>query len=213
MDRSLSPSPQWPQNITENLISRSPTSQPQSPPQPQPQPQPQLQLHPQPPRVLGPRPFLSESSEPPSHASLTPHSPDQDSINQRPSQSTLRDPNTPFIGLLANLPKDTERPFDPNYLHAYDQEQQWNALQKGTPWWSADDEDGFYSLGCLLFLFGFLCPPLWWIGSFWPRHARELGGKMAERWQRLNRCMSIGFSILLLIALIVLAVLESRERN
>ncbi|KAG1434039.1 hypothetical protein G6F57_021782 [Rhizopus arrhizus] len=37
-------------------------------------------------------------------------------------------------------------------------------------WWilKKDDEDGFYSVGGLLFLFGFLFPPFWWLGSFWP---------------------------------------------
>ncbi|CAO3672883.1 unnamed protein product [Rhizopus microsporus] len=66
-------------------------------------------------------------------------------------------------------------------------------------WWilKKDDEDGFYSVGGLLFLFGFLFPPFWWLGSFWPRQVREKGGKMAERWQRLNRIMSIGFSTIL----------------
>lgn len=72
------------------------------------------------------------------------------------------------------------------------------------PWWvSRFDEDGLLSAGALLFLFGFIFPPLWWIGSFWPRRPREHGGKMAERWQRLNRIMSIGFSILVVLAIII----------
>ncbi|CDS08711.1 hypothetical protein LRAMOSA10072 [Lichtheimia ramosa] len=72
------------------------------------------------------------------------------------------------------------------------------------PWWvSRFDEDGLLSAGALLFLFGFVFPPLWWIGSFWPRRPREHGGKMAERWQRLNRIMSIGFSILVVLAIII----------
>ncbi|KAF7721000.1 hypothetical protein EC973_005637 [Apophysomyces ossiformis] len=82
------------------------------------------------------------------------------------------------------------------------------------PWWVApndDNEDGFYSVGALLFLFGFICPPLWWLGSFWPRKAREQGGKMAERWQKLNRYMSVGFSIILIIAIIVAAAMLSRK--
>ncbi|KAL0095303.1 hypothetical protein F4703DRAFT_1064164 [Phycomyces blakesleeanus] len=211
MDRPLSPNdPQWSQNIAENLILRSTSPTPAQAP---------ISVS-QIPRVLGPRPFLPEhTSEPPLHTSQlqTPHSPEQDSVHQRPSQSTLRDPNAPdpSPGLWANRPKDLEQPLDytRQYPHAYEQDQLWNRRQKGTPWWSTDDEDGFYSVGCLLFLFGFICPPLWWIGSFWPKHARELGGKMAERWQRLNRCMSIGFSILLIIALIVLGVLESREKH
>lgn len=77
-------------------------------------------------------------------------------------------------------------------------------------WWlTKDDHDGFYSLVGLFFLFGFLFPPFWWIGSVWPRHVREKGGKMAERWQKLNRIMSIGFSTVLIILIIVFAVLYS----
>lgn len=87
-----------------------------------------------------------------------------------------------------------------------------NAFDRGEPgnppWWVARwDRDGFYSIGALLFLFGFLCPPLWWLGALWPRHARERGGKMAERWQHLNFLLSIVFSVLLVIALIVAAVI------
>ncbi|CAO3652947.1 unnamed protein product [Mucor hiemalis] len=75
-------------------------------------------------------------------------------------------------------------------------------------WWLAkNDEDGFYSISGLLFLFGFLFPPLWWIGSIWPRHIKQRGGKMAERWQKLNRIMSIGFSTVLLILIIVFVIL------
>ncbi|KAI7870141.1 hypothetical protein BDF14DRAFT_1775039 [Spinellus fusiger] len=88
-----------------------------------------------------------------------------------------------------------------------------NSQDKSVPWWTADDDDGFYSLGAVLFLLGFVFPPLWWVGSFWPRRTRELGGKMAERWQHMNRCMSVGFSILLVIAIIVAAVLESQSRS
>ena len=73
------------------------------------------------------------------------------------------------------------------------------------PWWVAakHDEDGVYSLGALLFIFGFMFPPLWWIGSIWPRRPRQRGGKMAERWQKLNRIMSIGFSVVLILAIII----------
>ncbi|CEI98496.1 hypothetical protein RMCBS344292_12603 [Rhizopus microsporus] len=81
-------------------------------------------------------------------------------------------------------------------------------------WWilKKDDEDGFYSVGGLLFLFGFLFPPFWWLGSFWPRQVREKGGKMAERWQRLNRIMSIGFSTIVIILIIVFAALYSTHQ-
>ncbi|KAF7722747.1 hypothetical protein EC973_002731 [Apophysomyces ossiformis] len=80
------------------------------------------------------------------------------------------------------------------------------------PWWLARyDDDGFYSVGALLFVFGFICPPLWWLGAFWPRRVHEHGGKMAERWQRLNRIASIGFSILLVLAIIIAASLYARH--
>lgn len=60
--------------------------------------------------------------------------------------------------------------------------------QQKQEWWLAKhDEDGFYSISGLLFIFGFLFPPFWWIGAIWPRHIKERGGKMAERWQKLNR--------------------------
>ncbi|KAI9275487.1 hypothetical protein BDA99DRAFT_495595, partial [Phascolomyces articulosus] len=86
------------------------------------------------------------------------------------------------------------------------------ATQKvADPWWVLHyDEDGFYSIGMLLFLFGFICPPLWWIGACWPRHPREQAGKMAERWQKLNIIMSLGFSVILIIMFIVVAVLYNR---
>ncbi|KAG2220896.1 hypothetical protein INT45_013025 [Circinella minor] len=81
------------------------------------------------------------------------------------------------------------------------------------PWWVLHfDEDGFYSIGMVFFLFGFICPPLWWIGSCWPRHPREQGGKMAERWQKLNIIMSLGFSVILIIAFIYIAVLYSQTK-
>lgn len=116
--------------------------------------------------------------------------------------------------LLINMPSASKVDSEPAKNDRGDQE---NALNRGelgdkAPWWVASwDEDGFYSIGALLFLFGFLCPPLWWLGAFWPRHASERGGKMAERWQQLNFLFSIGFSVMLVIALIVAAVIYSRN--
>lgn len=43
-------------------------------------------------------------------------------------------------------------------------------------------------IGSILFLFGFLFPPLWWIGSFYPRRPRT---SAHERWQMYNRLMSV----------------------
>ncbi|KAF1806199.1 hypothetical protein V8B55DRAFT_1454771 [Mucor lusitanicus] len=75
----------------------------------------------------------------------------------------------------------------------------------------------FFSAGAFLFLFGFICPPLWWIGSFCPtrvsdqyQHKHDGDIKMIKRWRTLNRFFSLGFSTLLIIAIIVLAVLYSK---
>lgn len=79
-------------------------------------------------------------------------------------------------------------------------------------WWvTKNDQDGFYSICGLLFLFGFIFPPFWWIGSIWPKHVREKGGKMADRWQKLNRIMSIGFSSILIILIIVFVILYATD--
>ncbi|OBZ91250.1 hypothetical protein A0J61_00696 [Choanephora cucurbitarum] len=74
----------------------------------------------------------------------------------------------------------------------------------------------FFSLGAFLFLFGFVFPPLWWIGSFYPvyideRYQRRYDPnvKMAKRWRLLNRFFSLGFSAFLVVAIIVLAILYS----
>jgi hypothetical protein len=142
-----------------------------------------------------------------------------DAPSHKPSELTLRDSQqTQFWSDINDLNKKPElqkekykstdfasRHYTDTYPH-HDEEH--NA------WWVASfDEDGFYSVPGLLFLFGFLIPPLWWVGSFWPRHVREHGGKMAERWQKLNRIMSIGFSTILVIAIIVVAILYATKRT
>ncbi|KAI9473430.1 MAG: hypothetical protein EXX96DRAFT_305574 [Benjaminiella poitrasii] len=83
--------------------------------------------------------------------------------------------------------------------------------QDTTAWWilSKHDQDGFYSVCALFFLFGFIFPPFWWIGSFWPKRVKEKGGKMADRWQKLNRMMSIGFSIILIVFIIIFVIIYS----
>ncbi|KAI8339978.1 hypothetical protein BC941DRAFT_419081 [Chlamydoabsidia padenii] len=68
-----------------------------------------------------------------------------------------------------------------------------------------DQDDNNGSLGMYLFWFGFLCPLLWWIGSFWPRHA-DRQGKMAHRWQLINRIMSISFCLLLILLLMAFGI-------
>ncbi|CAG8478076.1 9534_t:CDS:2 [Paraglomus occultum] len=48
--------------------------------------------------------------------------------------------------------------------------------------------------GSILFLFGFLFPPLWWIGSFYPRRPRT---SAHERWKMYNRLMSVVSSFII----------------
>lgn len=67
----------------------------------------------------------------------------------------------------------------------------------------------FFSMGAFLFLFGFICPPSWWVGSFYPTVPKD---RMDSRWKLLNRFFSLGFSTLLVIALIVLAILYSKTK-
>ncbi|KAI9499425.1 hypothetical protein BDB00DRAFT_793910 [Zychaea mexicana] len=104
-----------------------------------------------------------------------------------------------------------------NNTRAFDYDDEERARQQqqqiADPWWVLkSDEDGIFSIGILLFLFGFIFPPLWWIGACWPRHPRERAGKMAERWQKLNLIMSLSFSVILIIALIIVAVIYSRMK-
>lgn len=73
----------------------------------------------------------------------------------------------------------------------------------------------FFSKGAYFFLFGFIFPPCWWIGSFYPKGSKNMyidgNMKMALRWRLLNRFFSLGFSCLLVIAIIVLAILYSKN--
>ncbi len=74
----------------------------------------------------------------------------------------------------------------------------------------------FFSTGAFLFLFGFICPPCWWVGSFYPANVKknikfiDEDMKMELRWRLLNRFLSLGFSVLLVIAIIVLAIVYSK---
>ncbi|KAI9317173.1 hypothetical protein BX666DRAFT_2027268 [Dichotomocladium elegans] len=139
-------------------------------------------------------------------------------VQSKPSDTTLRDPHhnpefwtqlTHDLNAAAMKKKITEhhRQHTSNdWYHGYD----FNTTQASPspePWWVVgDDPDGVVSIGAFLFLFGFLCPPLWWIGSFWPRHARHKGGKLADRWQKLCRLMTICFGALVIIAVVILAI-------
>jgi hypothetical protein len=67
-----------------------------------------------------------------------------------------------------------------------------------------------FSMGALFFLFGFIFPPCWWIGSFYPKPKFDEKRKMDSRWRLVNRFFSLGFSTLLVIAIIVLTIVYSK---
>lgn len=153
---------------------------------------------------------LSEASIRRASAEAGPSQSQQQQIHNKVSGSTLRDGNTTITddatltAHWADFAKDLEaKGITAKGTKGY----QFNPTDIDTtpaPWWVApNDQDGFWSIGAVIFLFGFLCPPLWWIGAFWPRRSRERGGKMAERWQYLNRIMSIGFSVILILAIVI----------
>ncbi|CAO0803417.1 unnamed protein product [Mucor circinelloides] len=131
--------------------------------------------------------------------------------NRLSEATTLRNsstiPTNDWKDIEKTIPATQQQQAPPHpYHHHLDQDDQQS--EESNVWWvTKNDQDGFYSICGLLFLFGFLFPPLWWIGSIWPRHVREKGGKMADRWQKLNRIMSIGFSSILIILIIVFVVL------
>ncbi|CAG8451788.1 10251_t:CDS:2 [Acaulospora morrowiae] len=56
--------------------------------------------------------------------------------------------------------------------------------------------------GSVLFVLGFILPPLWWFGSFFPRHSK---GMTDYRWKRYNRLMSV-FSLFLIAVILGLAI-------
>lgn len=71
---------------------------------------------------------------------------------------------------------------------------------------------GIWTIGFFLFWFGFLCPILWIIGSFWPKKP-DHHGKMAHRWQMINRAMAIGFCIILICILIAMGIWYSQTSH
>lgn len=75
----------------------------------------------------------------------------------------------------------------------------------------------FFSAGAFLFMFGFLFPPLWWVGSFYPTRVYDESKarndndvKMLQRWRTLNRFFSLGFSTLLIVVIIMLAIIYTK---
>ncbi|SAM07173.1 hypothetical protein [Absidia glauca] len=116
------------------------------------------------------------------------------------------EPNTLWDAIKTDLVRVKETTSTGAHRADEQQHQDYHETDEPRPWWTWDHIDGMYSIGALLFVFGFLFPPLWWIGAFWPRRP-EQGGKMAKRWQQLNRYLSIGFSIILVIVIIVVGAL------
>ncbi|CAG8538846.1 15448_t:CDS:1 [Funneliformis caledonium] len=56
--------------------------------------------------------------------------------------------------------------------------------------------------GSVLFTMGFIFPPLWWFGSFYPRHLKSTSD---FRWKRYNRLMSI-FSFFLIAGILAITI-------
>lgn len=104
-----------------------------------------------------------------------------------------------------------EEPY-PSYYSPIDSERKINYFDEESSIFSVSTH--FFSLGAFLFLFGFICPPLWWIGSFYPfrLNTNRFDGdiKMKRRWRLLNRFFSLGFSTLVVIAIIILAIIYSK---
>lgn len=125
---------------------------------------------------------------------------------------SIHEPSTLWSALqtdLNEIKKNHEKIFYKEGDHHHDHDHEEEHIVR--PWWTFDQHDGFFSIGAILFLFGFIFPPLWWLGSFWPKQSHR-GGKMARRWQQLNRYFSIGFSIIVVILIIVFAALYSTHQ-
>ncbi|ORZ23995.1 hypothetical protein BCR42DRAFT_402017 [Absidia repens] len=134
------------------------------------------------------------------------HRPDNHFGNEEKHQMDIVDMerNEPST-LWAAIKTDLDRHGESSLAHHDPQQHEEHGHEK-RPWWAWDHDDGIASIGAVLFLFGFIFPPLWWVGAFWPKRP-ERGGKMATRWQQLNRYFSIGFSVILVIVIIVVAAL------
>lgn len=64
-----------------------------------------------------------------------------------------------------------------------------------------------YGLG--LFMFGFLFPPMWWLGSVYPRSPAT---EMQRKWRRINKLMSLGFSLVVLTVILTVLVVWRLEQ-
>ncbi|CAO3656571.1 unnamed protein product [Mucor hiemalis] len=167
---------------------------------------------------------------------ITSISPNALVINEKNSKSSFSD----FIGkhfkedapvLLDRLAPPTvkEHPSEGTYWSYPIKEPDSHSRIEGNDKWSEYDSiiseeasliattPELFSIGAFLFIFGFLCPPCWWIGSFYPTNLKtdkrfmDEDLKMALRWRLLNRFFSLGFSVLLLIAIIVLVIMYTKN--
>ncbi|KAI8988941.1 hypothetical protein BDB01DRAFT_849044 [Pilobolus umbonatus] len=138
---------------------------------------------------------LSTLNQPSTSRLLSPHS----MTDHKQSMSSFHPQSVSREYLIHSSTPQSSQDIESNHLHT----------TKHPTWYEYDTIEQclslkeFFSLGSFLFLFGFLFPPLWWVGSFLPRVHDQ--NKMDERWRLLNRYFSLGFSTLLIIALIVLA--------
>jgi hypothetical protein len=71
------------------------------------------------------------------------------------------------------------------------------------------DQDSMCTFGLLLFILGFICPPCWWVGSFLPYATKT---EMERKWQRLNRLMTFGFSLIVLTAVVTVVIVWRLEQ-
>ncbi|KAJ2964040.1 hypothetical protein NQZ79_g907 [Umbelopsis isabellina] len=71
-------------------------------------------------------------------------------------------------------------------------------------------QDSMCTFGLWLFIFGFICPPCWWVGCFLPCDART---EMERKWQKLNRLMTFGFSLIVLTAIVTVVIVWRLEQT
>jgi hypothetical protein len=70
--------------------------------------------------------------------------------------------------------------------------------------------DDMCTYGLALFIFGFVFPPAWWLGSVFPRSPVT---DMQRKWRRVNRLMSFGFSLVVLTAILTILVVWRLQQS
>lgn len=71
-------------------------------------------------------------------------------------------------------------------------------------------QDAMCTVGLWLFIMGFICPPCWWVGCILPYHTKT---EMERKWQRLNRLMTFGFSLVVLTAIVTVVIVWRLEQT